>query len=272
MAPKLDLSFDHKKDITDDEPHDVSDDECDEDCCEYGYLQVDDYRSHKVAVKRNLTHKCIDDVLRWVPLPRGTFVQGYSEAASSQSFKGHPVATPMPSALKRSACSACSDMADCDTRSRSSSDASTAASSGDIRHVHFRDGCLPGCWKISEADAEDMKNDERNEQLADWFFIDRDICGFSLHEYDPDNEAMADFASSPYALMFFDELDELEDQAMHEQHLQGITEADRLEERFLDKALLLAGVRVDLLHTEHHRRLEEEFFGSNDTQILEVSI
>merc|ERR1719253_1192501 len=85
---------------------------------------------------------------------------------------------------------------------------STAASSSDDRCVHFRDGLLPGCLQGSSLHDEDMLDiaEEFTSPLADWIFIDRDICGFSLHEYSPNDTEMQDFASSPYARMFLQEL------------------------------------------------------------------
>jgi len=62
---------------------------------------------------------------------------------------------------------------------------------------------------------------ELNESLAEWIFIDRDICGFSLHEYAPDDADVKDFASSPYARTFIEELAEAEFQNSYKQHIMA---------------------------------------------------
>lgn len=120
---------------------------------------------------------------------------------------------------------------------------STVASSSELRHVRFQDGLLPG-------------QDEPHEQktaLAEWIFIDRDICGLSLHEYDPESE-IRDFASSPYGYMFIEDLEDVVSLNSLQQHMTAQcsekNEDSRREERTIDKALLMAGVHVNYLHAE----------------------
>jgi len=111
---------------------------------------------------------------------------------------------------------------------------------------------LPGCCEDSDLE-EVASTHELSAPLAEWIFIDRDICGFSLHEYAPDDAGVQDFASSPYARMFLEELARVEFLNSYEQQ-HGIfrckqsEQVHRCEERQLDKALLLAGVHVSYIH------------------------
>lgn len=127
---------------------------------------------------------------------------------------------------------------------------STEASSNECRRVHFRDGLLPGWGADSDLEVVDLPN-EWDRPLADWVYIDRDICGFSLHEYAPHSETK-DFASSPYAEMFLEELNDIECESMFRQQSMDTCEEEeaayRNEERKLDKALLMAGVHVNCIH------------------------
>lgn len=248
MAPKLDslrctvLKF---QDDTCDVEDDFQADEVADEITEYGYLQIDHYREYKRNCGEN-------KIKRWVSLPQGTHVEGCMSSRKSSS-----PAAALYSALRPRCNSSCSDLSNCDTQST----ASTAASSTDFRRVRFGDGLLPGCWddEVSEAPMQ-----AHTSRLADWIFIDRDVCGFSLHEYAPHEDGVKDFASSPYGLMFLEELDELEYDISQQRSevplFNGAIDADTLsgllveqeqqkrEERQLDKALLLAGVHVNCLH------------------------
>jgi len=113
---------------------------------------------------------------------------------------------------------------------------------------------LPGCCEESDLDdLDDVPSEhELNAPLAEWIFIDREICGFSLHEYFPDDAEVKDFASSPYAREFLEELEHVEFLNAYEQQMAAACpeskEVNRREERQLDKALMLAGVHVRCLH------------------------
>jgi len=225
---------------------DLSDDEV-----EYGYLQVDDYRSY---------FRCAGPkVKRWVPLPRGTLVQTYPSSSNDSSFEVpqcriaskecHPSSSPNFSLEVQQCRTASKSLRSYSFESEctaSTSTSSTVASVRDTRQVHFRDGLLPGC--------EDAPNSEHGLEasLADCIFIDRDICGFSLHEYDPESSSVADFAASPYAYMFLEELEVLASLNSLKEHMAAQCieryENYRHEERQLDKALLLAGVHVNCIH------------------------
>lgn len=138
---------------------------------------------------------------------------------------------------------------------------STVATSSDLRRVHFRDGLLPDCCEDSDLD-EVPSEHELSAPLAEWIFIDRETCGFSLHEYAPDDAEVKDFASSPYARMFNEELARVELLNEHEQQMTAACtenkEVNRHEERQLDKALILAGVHVRCLHAAEDIQLSLE--------------
>jgi len=115
---------------------------------------------------------------------------------------------------------------------------STAASASDLRQVRFRDGLTPGSEEAAAVWTA----------VADWIFIDRDICGMSLHEYDPDGE-VKDFASSPYGRDFLHSLDFIVSMNAFEEakaaRCTGSMTAYKVDERELDKALFTAGVHVN---------------------------
>lgn len=129
---------------------------------------------------------------------------------------------------------------------------STSASSSGSRSVHFHDWSSPA--------EEDAIADERESTpefiapVAEWIFIDRDICGFSLHEYadevNEDRDLGSQFASSPYACEFLKELAQIEFLNMYYQQMALACQEtkDIQEERQLDKALLSAGVRAWCIH------------------------
>jgi len=219
---------------------------------EYAYLQIDEYASKK--------HKGLTlGAKRWVPLPRGTHVHTHScnDNSMLKDERRRVPYHPMRSCMKQTQVSACSKMIlDLDSFDTVST-ASTVASSSAERHVRFRDGFSPGSLQEARADEMDCQDstdigDERMVPLADWIFIDRDICGFSLYEFAPDDPEIMDFASSPYSCMFFQELADVEYVNSWEQRFAAACQQNkdqyRHEERQLDKALLSAGVHVNYLH------------------------
>jgi len=216
--------------------------EVNDDAVEYGYWQIDDYVSQK---KKGVT----PGAKHWVPLPRGTHVHSYTGCVfEAQQRQVAPHA--LRSCLRHAQFSVKVDMDACETMSTTS----TVASSSDDRRVHFRDGLLPGCLQGSSLHDEDMMDipEEFTAPLADWIFVDRDICGFSLHEYAPNDIEIQDFASSPYACMFLQELAAAEFANSYDQQLvtanTALEQQYRHEERHLDKALFLAGTHVNYLH------------------------
>jgi hypothetical protein len=219
---------------------------------EYGYVQIDQYSSLRKNRGEPIER-------RWVPLEKGTFVRHYagSEAANAEPACPRTV-RPLPSCLKQLRALACKEdscLDSCDTMSVTS----TAASSNECRRVTFRDGIFPGGWDEDAILDETSSTDEMTAPLAEWTFIDRDICGFSLHEYYPlDNE---EFAASPFAYDFLEELAEIESQNAYEQHMFAMcaesSQSHRREERQLDKSLLLAGVHVRCLHEDAVEVAEE---------------
>lgn len=200
-----------------------------DDDSEYGYLQIDDYRSYKRGSNEA-------KLTRWVSLPRGTPVHTYDNSNDNFACAGF-VSEASPTSPRS-----------CTSRFDREGTASTVASSSDDRNVRFGDGLLPGSLN---APARHGSVHELKTTLAEWVFIDRDICGFSLQEYDP-GSAIKDFVSSPYGLMSL----------MEQQHVASLNEIKqqkaalckesvqkaRSEERQLDKALLMAGVHVNLIH------------------------
>lgn len=236
-----------------------------DDAVEYGYLQVDDYTTQK---KRGIALS-----KRWVPLPRGTRVHSYIEPSDGAQQRQVPYLVSggsraphlmcmvkcqralsrvdtTRSCMKQAQFCVKLDADSCETMST----ASTVASSSDDRRVHFRDGLLPGCLQDSHLDAVGCVDvaAEFTAPLADWIFIDRDICGFSLHEYAPSDSEVQEFASSPYACMFLQELDAIGFANSYDQQSLPASEEQqqqyRHEERELDKALFMAGTHVNYLH------------------------
>jgi len=227
-----------------------------QDAVAYGFLQIDQYRSQVKALGKSKNSGSETMIKRWVTLPKGTRVHSYSCTCSNsllETQQGKVVATQrLHARVMKTQGSACAEVVELgldfsDTRSTTS----TVASLNDFRRVHFRDGALPGCWEDSDLD-EMASMDELSEPLAEWIFIDRDICGFSLHEYAPDDAEVRDFASSPYAHMFIQELKNAENLNSYEQWIAATTKENKEmykhEERQLDKALLLAGVHVNHIH------------------------
>jgi hypothetical protein len=181
---------------------------------EYGYVQIDEYAFKHRQSKRGIT----PGPKRWVPLPPNVQVHGH--------------------ACSRSACST--------PRSTfSESSLSTVATVEDLlvaeRHVHFCDGARAG----SDAAAEVGMG----EPLAEWIYVDRDICGFSLYEYDPLHNK--EFASSPFAREFLEELCNVESVNDYNQRKMAAcerrSEEHTREEDKIDQALMAAGVCTVLL-------------------------
>lgn len=215
---------------------------------EYGYLQL-------VAKKKGA--ECAE--MRWVSLPRGVPIHSYPRSDSISTFETRQSAVsakPLRSCMRQPQRSTCADVVTPGLDSwDTASVTSTVASSNDARRVRFRDGVLPG----SSMDAYDEMplleevpiGSEMSALLAEWIFIDRDICGFSLYEFAPDDAEIGDFASSPYARMFLEELAYVEFQNLYEQNVSAALamQGHKQEERQLDRSLLLAGVHVRCIHS-----------------------
>merc|ERR1712012_349085 len=119
----------------------------------------------------------------------------------------------------------------------------TNASTNENRRVHFCDG-----FDTLEIDVGDSI-DDTNAPVVEWIYIDRDICGFSLYEYAPNDVDFADFASFIYGGQFLEEFRRLESLSDCERCLDTETSYEEYsqEERQLNKALMLAGVKAHLL-------------------------
>lgn len=209
---------------------------------EYGYLQIDGF-----ATKQRKKNKgIVPGPKRWVPLPRGTKVDSYSfsrTAVEAQWSKRD--AKPLRSCLSRG--KAGSPRSDGSPRSiLSESSESTAASASDSRRIRFCDGLLPGC--VDAADS--LQN--TGVPLAEWVYVDRDICGFSLYEYAPGDAYYKYFASSHHARMFLAELANIESISLDEQQkvsqCQSSCEAYFQEEQVLNESLSKAGVRRSCIY------------------------
>lgn len=223
---------------------------------EYGYLQIENY----ARKQRDKAKGIVPGPTFWVPLPSGTKVHSYAIDAGSPRCSGNNiaeeakpssrqlVAQPRRSSLKQ-AQQLCKDAMEACLSPRSAlsdSDAdSTAASTSDQRQVHFCDEHSPACETSSGYPSHLAPN--VGGPLAEWIFIDRDICGFSLCEYSPNDVKFKDFASSQYGYLFLTEMSALESLSQCEQHkvaaCQTSSERYRQEECELDEALKLAGVK-----------------------------
>jgi len=214
---------------------------------EYGYLQIDHYVDFKKEAKKEDGETW---AARWVSLPLGTHVRSYSSLDSfsmrESQDKTHVSLMPLRSCMKQGR--TCVDLDSCDTMST----ISTAASSSGHLQVRFADECSQDDWADQVCDESISSPAAFSSPLAEWAYIDRDICGFSLHEYNPDfnNE----FASSPYGCAFLEELAKVEflngyeNQMASDSACEEDEERKTHEERLLDKALLLAGVRSWCIH------------------------
>jgi len=126
----------------------------------------------------------------------------------------------------------------------SGSSNSTVASAGDLRRVSFCDGISLG----EEVDArKSMDDDSGIVQLAEWIYVDRDICGFSLCEYAPTDAYFKDFASSYHAYHFLGELSKVESLNHYEQYeamMCSVRSQQYIDEEIeLNQSLTLAGVK-----------------------------
>lgn len=216
---------------------------------EYGYLQIDEYRSRKKV--RDCSTKPLGK--RWVPLPKGSFVHTYNEdSVAADAYRNKVNTEPLRSCLRQPPyCKQAVAAEDSLTMEKwdIESATSTVASSSDSRRVRFPDGLTPGCWEYVEDELTSLGVIEY-KPLAEWIYVDRDICGYSLHVYSPDDNMTKDFASSPFARMFIGQMDHMEFLGMWSE--RSVIESDsathRHEERHIDKALLMAGVHADLIH------------------------
>jgi len=231
---------------------------------EYGYLQIENY----ARKQRDKARGIVPGPTRWVSLPSGTKVHSYAiDTGPSQRCSGSNVAEeakpssrqlvaqPRRSSLKQQ--QLCKDAAEAFLSPRSAKSDSTAASASDQRQVHFCDEplpvfpldvsqqSLPACETSSGYPSPLAQN--VIGPLAEWIFVDRDICGFSLCEYSPNDVKFKDFASSHYGYLFLTEMTALESVSQCEQHkivaCQTSSERHNQEEWELDEALKLAGVR-----------------------------
>jgi len=229
---------------------------------EYGYWQISRYRPQR-CTRSGMEPR----VKHWVPIPRGAHVHSYLCPINDPRFdsqRERAANQPLRSCMKRAypdGCSKAFELGLDSWETNSTDTSSTAASSNDTRRVHFSDGLLPDSWEESELDEIP---DESSDSVAEWIFIDRDICGYSLHEYAPDDIEVQEFASSPYAYKFLNELADVEFRNLQEQRLMTACneskEVYRREERQLDMKLLLAGVHVNCIHAapEHLEQSCEE--------------
>lgn len=203
---------------------------------ECGYLQIDDYALKHRQSKRGIA----PGPKRWVPLPQNAQVHGHARsrdnAAQTLLCSSLAPRSCSRSARKESACSTPRSMS-------SDSSESTVATMEDHRHVYFRDGTRAGSDTAAEADT--------GVPLAEWIYVDRDICGFSLYEYAPHHEHYKDFASSPYAREFLEELSNME--SVNDYHQRKMAACEMSSEEYrrevdeLDRALMFAGVSTVLL-------------------------
>lgn len=279
MAPKLNSQHStasNVKDLHDTLYPDLHEDQEDiPGLLEYGYLQVTDYRSQK-----RLSDASIKPLTRrWVPLPKGALVHGCNEDseavyASHSGVKAEPLRSCIrqPPTGKQGAATESDLISNAQATENwdVESSSSTVASSSECRRVQFPDGISPGCWEYDGV-AHDLPEEietgcqkpYENAALAEWVFIDRDTCGYSLFWYAPDDNETQDFASSHLAKTFLREMDNIEFNNMYKQQdMMDCTErlaAHRQEERQLDKVLLLAGVHVNLIHASPEEEECQEF-------------
>lgn len=206
----------------------------DDACIEYGYLQIFNY-AHK---HRRKSKGVALGPKFWVPIPTGTKVYTYPRNQSALETDPR-TAHQLRSCLKRikvdrnEACSSPRSVL-------SETSDSTVASASDNRRVRFCDMRVSGSRTLS---------DGVRAPLAEWVYIDRDICGISIHEYAPRDPQFQDFASSTYGFHFLSELFELE-ALIERDHTKAACEtslAYQHEEQMLDDALKLAGVKQKYL-------------------------
>jgi len=199
---------------------------------EYGYEQIINYAKKQKGKSVAPKH--------WVDLPRGTEVVTFpraqalstvdsSEFPSKEALKGLPYIN-----------SEAGMMLSMMPRVSSNSSVSTMASDSDNKCIRFSDGFEVG-GSTSNLDGKKVA------PLAEWIYIDRDICGCSLYQYDPKDARKKAYASSDHGRLFLEELSALEAQIKLEREeaiacsLLGLTHDE--EESVLDEALKQAGVK-----------------------------
>lgn len=159
---------------------------------EYGYLQIDKFGKKQPGPKY------------WVPLPRDIRVERYLRPW----IPGEKTVQPLRSCLRQRqhSCKAEAEVC-CSPRSTlsesSDSTDSTRATAGANR-VHFCDGTVPGAEPL-------LPPAKSLHSYAEWVYVDRDACGFSLYQYAPEVPSYKDFASSQFACEFLQELKKLEE-------------------------------------------------------------
>jgi len=204
---------------------------------EYGYEQIINYAKKQKGKSVAQKH--------WVDLPRGIEVVTFpraqalstvesSEFPSKEALKGLPYLNIEDGMMLRLSSNSMMP------RVSSNSSVSTMASDSDNKCVRFSDGF--------EVEGSTSNLDGKNvAPLAEWIYIDRDICGCSLYQYDPTNVRKRAYASSDYGRLFLEELLALEAQIKLEREeatarsLLGLTHDE--EESMLDEALKQAGVK-----------------------------
>lgn len=221
---------------------------------EYGYLQIDGYaqkhslHSSKVRARRSRVEP---GPKVWVPLPRGVIVESYPRPCTNTT-EFQPcklMAPPLHSCLRQRqhTCRDGGEVLDTPRSTLSGGSDSTSASSSENRHVHFFDGVVPGAESTTSTGGPNSNHE--------WIYIDRDICGFSLHEYAPNAPSHQDFASSQFGRDFVVELMFLEDSIRIEQMKAVLSDTelarDRQEDKELDQALGLASLNQRRNSTQH---------------------
>lgn len=223
-----------------------------QECQEYGYWQIDGFAAKQKKRKTGL----LPGPKRWVPLPKGLKVHTFpSSSGNAVAQPRNFGAKPLRSCLSKARWTCKGGVDEDSPRSTQSGNSeSTAASSTDSRRVHFCDGLAPGspaAWCETAA----FKSSGR--LLAEWIYIDRDICGFSVHEYAPGDSYYWQFASSDHARQFLEELALVEYQNQFEQCTRMACKESReryqQEEEDLDWSLAYAGVKASYLSSPHKK-------------------
>jgi hypothetical protein len=227
---------------------------------EYGYLQVDNFRSKWSHLKEALP----EDAKHWVALPEGIVVHSYPKDASSPFCDVVPVSCmkkpQQPSCsrtIKQLPDKQCEDAActeemcihqslgDTNTCKTTMKTSCTSLPNNTMRQVRFCDGICKGSDIVPALSSSCPGKQEQESELAQWIYIDRDICGFSLENYAPDDVEYRDFASSHYGQAFCADLKALESvcqqASCNNTAVKGVHDK---EEKLLDKALESAKLRA----------------------------
>jgi hypothetical protein len=200
----------------------------------YGYLQIDSYAKKK-HIEKELGTKA--GPIRWVEVPSTMQVRGFLEAGDSY---GKSNLSSTNEKLPKSLCKSNR------LSTYSTGSLSTAASESEEKgRVRFSDGSTP-CTDVQHC------TDLEVDRLAEWIYIDRDMCGFSLYEYMPDHADFGEFASSKYGKDFAEEYKNLS-RCNRRQQKELMTcaaykEAYAQQESELDEKLSRAGVDEQWLH------------------------